>query len=67
MNDESNVDRLRAEGFNIQEDSPQEYIEVIEGFSGDQVDTLIELKHRLDDAKGLSGVERPWHECFFPF
>ena len=54
--DESNIQRLQSEGFVIKTPMPQQYEDVIEGLSDDEISLLIGIKNRLEDAAG-SGTE----------
>jgi hypothetical protein len=65
----SNVEQLEAAGFIIKENTPQEYIDVLEGMSNNELNTLIELKQRLDEAEATRGDEPgpEWKKCVIPF
>jgi hypothetical protein len=47
----SNIDRLNAEGFEIDRDLPSEYEDVIEDLRPDEVELLIDVTRRLDRAQ----------------
>jgi hypothetical protein len=46
-----NVEKLLAEGFRIKEPLPDEYQQVVDGLTNQEVDLLISLKSRLDAAE----------------
>ena len=54
--DDDNIQRLRDEGFEIKTPLPQQYADVIEGLSEDEISLLIGIKNRLD-AAAESGTE----------
>lgn len=54
--DQSNIDRLRDEGFLIKTPMPQQYSDAIEELSDDDVAALIRVKNRLEEA-AASGTE----------
>ena len=49
------VDRLREIGIITADELPQEYVEVIDSFTPDEVETLVSIKKRLDFAQEVSG------------
>ena len=51
-----NIQRLLDGGFDIKTPLPQQYQDVIEGLSDDEVELLINVKARLDEASA-SGTE----------
>jgi hypothetical protein len=53
----SNVDRLQDEGFSIKTPLPAEYEQVIEGLSPEELDVLVSVKQRLDEAQALTSPE----------
>jgi hypothetical protein len=64
----SNVEQLEAAGFVIKENTPQEYIDVLEGMNNNELNTLIDLKQRLDEAEATRGEPGPeWQKCVIPF
>jgi|SwirhisoilCB1_FD_contig_31_7132924_length_413_multi_9_in_0_out_0_1 hypothetical protein len=47
----SNIERLNAEGFEIDTDIPKEYAEVIEDLRPDEIELIIDVTRRLDLAQ----------------
>ncbi len=65
---ESNAERLQRAGFRIETTMPQPYMDVIAGLTDEEVDTLIEVKRRLDEVEASTvGAEQPWDVFFVPF
>jgi hypothetical protein len=63
-----NIQRLGEAGFEIKSPLPSEYEEVFEGMSDEEVELLIGLKQRFDEAE--ASTERavgPYKEYFWPF
>jgi len=54
---QGNIDRLLAAGFEIKTPLPQQYGDIIEGLSDDEVTILINVKARLDDASAATEPE----------
>ena len=52
---QSNLERFQAEGFTFQTPLPPEYEEVVEGLSSEEVELLIGIKQRFDDAHAQVG------------
>lgn len=64
--DPENEQRLRDAGMILTEDQlPQEYAEVLDGLTSDEVDVIIAVKKRLVAAERVSG-ESPIHILFPP-
>jgi hypothetical protein len=53
----SNVDRLQDEGFSIKTPLPEQYERVIAELSPEELDVLISVKQRLDEAQALTPPE----------
>jgi hypothetical protein len=51
-----NQQRLLERGVLISGDLPPEYAAVVEGLTPDEVDVIIAVKRRLDEAGRVSGV-----------
>jgi hypothetical protein len=64
---ESNVEKLQGAGFTVKENTPQDYIDVIEAMSNHEINTLIELKQRLDYAQDARDEGPDWQKCVWPF
>jgi hypothetical protein len=47
----TNIERLNAEGFEIDTDIPKEYAEVIEDLRPDEIELIIDVTRRLDLAQ----------------
>lgn len=47
----SNIERLNAEGFEIDTDIPKEYADVIEDLRPDEIELIIDVTRRLDRAQ----------------
>lgn len=54
--DADNQQRLRDAGVIVADDLPQEYAAVAEGLTSDEVDVIVAVKKRLDEATRVSGV-----------
>jgi hypothetical protein len=60
-----NARRLLDAGFRIKFPLPDEYNDVLEGMSGDEVNLLISMKERLDNAeKQTAPAVGPYSEYF---
>jgi hypothetical protein len=46
----SNLDKLESAGLILKKDLPEPHAAVVEGLTDDEVDTLLAVKRRLDDA-----------------
>ena len=55
----SNLDRLREVDMVLPDELPQEYQAVVDGLTPDEVDLLVAVKKRLDEAERVSGVAIP--------
>ncbi len=47
----TNIERLNAEGFEIDTDIPKEYAKVIEDLRPDEIELIIDVTRRLDLAQ----------------
>jgi hypothetical protein len=56
--------RLRDVGVITVDELPREYAAVVEGLSPDELETIIAVKRRLDEAHRVSGT--PAFEVLFP-
>jgi hypothetical protein len=54
--DADNQQRLRDAGVIVADDLPQEYAAVADGLTDDEVDVIVAVKKRLDEATRVSGV-----------
>jgi len=68
-----NIERLREAGYMIKTPMPEEYERVLEGLSDaemdalTQMDSLISLMHRLEEARvARHGEEHEWTSYVFP-
>jgi hypothetical protein len=55
--EQTNFDRLQDEGFAIKTPLPAEYKEIIEGLSPQELDVLIGLKQRVEEAQERTAPE----------
>ena len=60
-----NIQRLLDAGFRIKLPLPDEYEDVVEGFSSEEVDFLISMKERLDDAEKRTPPEVGSYSDYF--
>jgi hypothetical protein len=51
------VQQLQDAGVIIREDLPPEYASVAQGLTKDELDVLVSVKTRLDEAQRSSGIE----------
>jgi hypothetical protein len=67
-NGESRIAALQYAGFEIKSPLPAEYEAVIEGLSDDELQMLVNLKRRLDEAETQTAPEvGSYREYFVPF
>jgi hypothetical protein len=52
MNNQTNLGKLQDAGMIIKTPLPEPYADVINSLSGDEVDVLVSVKQRLDEAGG---------------
>jgi hypothetical protein len=63
-----NIAALRRAGFEIKTPLPKEYEEVFEGLSPEELEVLMNLKKRLDQAQRSTSAEIPSYVCYWvPF
>lgn len=62
-----NVERLQHAGYTIKTPLPQEYEEAFEALSDGEVEALISVKERFDEAQVSLGGEPPYTEYVAPF
>jgi hypothetical protein len=60
----NNEQRLRAAGIITCDDLPQEYVALVEGLTSHEVEIMLAMKRRLDEAARVSG--RPATDCLIP-
>jgi hypothetical protein len=56
--------RLRDAGVIVTDDLPQEYAAVVEGLTPDELEVIVAVKRRLDEAGRVSGS--PADQVLFP-
>jgi hypothetical protein len=61
--DNDSEQRLRDAGVIVADEPPPEYEAVVRGLTRDEVDVIVAVKRRLDEAGRVSGVEPG--ECWF--
>jgi hypothetical protein len=65
---ESRIASLRNAGFEIKSPLPDAYEDVIEGLSDAELQALIDVKQRLDQAEAKTAPDAgPYREYFVPF
>jgi hypothetical protein len=62
-----NIERLRKEGFTVNTPMPEEYERVLRELSNAEMETLISVTRRLDEARVARGAEKDdWTNYFLP-
>ena len=62
-----NLGDLKAAGFNIKSPLPDEYQEVLEGLTEEEVALLVDIKRRFDEAeRATPGHVAPFTTYFVP-
>jgi hypothetical protein len=54
----TNIERLGEEGFTIDPEMPQEYVDVIEELRPDEIGVMIDVTRRLERARVLRGDDQ---------
>lgn len=69
----TNLERLKSNGLILKEPLPEDYQAVVDGLTGDEVDILVSIKRRLDEADESQGLapaspgERPGFTTYVIF
>jgi hypothetical protein len=54
---QDNEQRLRDAGVIVSDELPPEYVAVVEGLTPDELEVIVAMKRRLDEANRVSEVE----------